>query len=183
MRDKLIEITLGTELIICLVLPVLCSIMALHWQRNQIYQKIESDRIAWASPDEMICLTFSSSDLPQVNGKKSNRTIDHLGERYHIVQTENVGDTTLFWCLAEISITDLKEVYADILTRYLERNSRRQEQKSLLFQYFQSLYFEVNAIELYASFDYLDADKFRESTQPCIAPFLSPPAPPPKRDV
>jgi hypothetical protein len=180
MRDKLIDITMASELIICLVLPVLCSIMVLQWQRDQIYQKIKSERIAWASPDEMICLKFSSSDTPQISGKKSSQTIEYLGDSYHIVQTETVGDTTFFWCLSELNTINLTEAYEDLLARELGRSSQRQKQKSLLFNYFQSLYFEIIAIELYESFAYLEGDEFHENTLAYAQPFSSPPAPPPK---
>lgn len=180
MRDKLIDIAMASELIICLVLPVLCSILVLQWQREQIYQKIQSERIAWASPDEMICLKFSSADQPEISRKRSSQVLEHQGESFYIVRTETVGDTTFFWCLSEMNSIDIAGSFEKMLARELERNAQRQKQKSLLFSYFQTLYFEVVAVDLREAFAYLDGDALHYQVLPYLDPISTPPAPPPK---
>ncbi len=180
MRDRIINITMAAELIACLVLPVLCSILVLQWQREQIYQKIQSERIAWASPEEMVCLKFSSTDKPDISRKRSSQVIEYQDERYHIVRTETLGDTIYYWCLSEISAIDLAGSFEKMLTRELERSAQRQKQKALLFSYFQTLYFEVVAIDLREAFAYLDGDGLHYKVLPYLDPIFTPPAPPPK---
>jgi hypothetical protein len=180
MRDKLIDITMASELIVCLVLPVLCSISVLQWHREQSHQAIQRERVASAIPGEMICLSFSVTDKPRVREKNSLQVIDYQGERYHIVRIETVGDTSFFWCLSEMNTLDIARSSERMLARELERNTQRQKQKSLLFNYFQTLYFENTSIELDESFAYLKRERLFTSPLFYMQPFSSPIAPPPK---
>ncbi|HRD79702.1 MAG TPA: hypothetical protein PK198_00630 [Saprospiraceae bacterium] len=131
-------------LIIGILLPSASAVLMYRVARSQIRSRIEEQIAAGKAEDGLVLLHIPRrlEDQPNADFRRFHATeFRYKGIMYDVVRQEAKGDTTLYWCIADIEDTQLQNQWDNYWARGSRSdNPAQRAAEDRLFQFWQSLF-------------------------------------------
>lgn len=159
-----------------MLLPTACTLF-LCLQKIEIQNEVEELINSGIDAKDLTLLSFTQKELSQLNWKDA-KEFEYKGEMYDIVEREQKGNTTLFWCWKDEKETNHNAKLHEILRR-LFGDSLHQKNQKHAGKFFNLIYCfdqkETHVLESKVGFLGFHYEFYYSSVVP------SPTSPPPKR--
>ena len=141
----------GIFLLFCLVAPIPATFTFLHYQKKQIKKEIKRQIIIGINKEELVLLKFAKNESETLLHWKHSKEFEYDGQMYDIVETENRGDTTCYWCWLDNEETKLNKQLDELLASALGKDTKNIEHKDRLVFFLKSLFFsEYEGWDIYS---------------------------------
>ena len=128
-------------LLCSLTSAIAVSFVFLQNQKNQTRKEIKHNIIAGIDLKELVCLTFSSSQIETDLEWEHSKEFEYNNQMYDIVTSKTVGDTTHFWCWLDNEETKLNRQLNNLLATVLGTDEESNHQKESLKNFCKTFYF------------------------------------------
>lgn len=174
MKGKII----GIFLFICLAAPIASTFTFLHYQKLKIRKEVKRQIIAGIDKEELVLLSFTEKESETLLRWKHSKEFEYNGKMYDIVEAENNGDTTDYWCWLDDHETKLYKQLDELLASVLGKDKKNKDRKSKLARFFKSLFSSEPQAWNICSLQSIQI--FHHYSYTCNMVFYSPPNPPPE---
>lgn len=162
---------------LCLIAPFAVGFLWLQHERHLVRREVKHQLVAQVNKEELVLLKFTEEQAQKINWKHS-REFEFEGWMYDIVQQENRGDTTYYWCWWDYKETRLNKQLDHLLVRALQQNPVNRENQERLVKFIKTVH-QNPPVYLSNHFCPEDSEKrgFKRSMYKSL--HFTPPAPPP----
>ena len=126
---------------LCLVVPVTTTLVLSHYQKKQVRREVKWKIIAGIDREELVLLKFTEQEKQTQLKWKHSKEFEYKAEMYDIVETENVGDTTYYWCWWDCEETALNQKLNEMVSFLFGNSPKKTKSQQQLFSFYKSLYF------------------------------------------
>ena len=151
----------------------------LHYQKRMVRKEIKHRIIEGINREELVLLSFTHETASNLRWEHA-REFEFGGEMYDVVETVMAGDTIYYWCWPDKEESSLNRVLAALTQKAMNGLPQRQEQQQQLLSFFKSLYVYSEHVDTVATRTLPKSEAFHFAPT-YSAPYLSSPAPPPRK--
>jgi len=135
---------LGIVLLICLVAPIVTCYCWIQHHRRCIRREVKHSIIAGIEKEDLVLLKFTKEDSTNLEWKHS-KEFKFNNYFYDIVERENHGDTTYYWCWWDYKETQLSKQLYTLLPYALGTDTNNQKQDQQLSLLLKNLFLETSS--------------------------------------
>lgn len=129
---------LGICFVLMLILPSICTVSWLHYQRKQIRREVKNMIMSGLDKSDLIELTFDDAEISELKWKH-DAEFEFEGRMYDIVASEQQNHQTTYWCWLDKEETALNAQLDDVLNIALIGNRNRRTKEIQLDNFMKSL--------------------------------------------
>jgi hypothetical protein len=130
------------------VLPFLVTSLWLQHQKKLVKKEVKAMILADIEKGQLERLQFSKEESANLLEWKHSKEFAFEGNMYDIVETEQCGDSIIYWCWLDKKETALNQQLAGLLEELLGTKQERSEKKNRLNHFSKTLFFATGKIEL-----------------------------------
>lgn len=166
-------------LLLCLVAPWLATVSYLHYAKRAVKKEVKHRMMAEIDQDELVLLTFATAEIDSLVKWEHAKEFEYRNQMYDVVNFENKGDSTSFWCWHDAEESQLNKKLNGLVANLMQSNpfEKDKQQKAQVFlkklycsQYEAHTLFKETA-SIAVVFDY---------HRSLLSAMPNPPAPPPR---
>jgi hypothetical protein len=172
----------GILLLLCLWAPFVDTYSRLKYEKKQVKREIKKKIIAGLDKSELALVKVSKLTSKTALNWKHAHEFEYQGQMYDVVEVQQVGDSTYYWCWWDAAETQLNRQLSQLVANALGNNPQHRETQNRLIRFVQHLYCSPLPQWQLKSLpdDLLDKKIFCTNTPPFISFSSSPPTPPPE---
>ncbi len=177
MKTRLLSIVL----LFSIVTPGVATWLWLRQRRATVRREVKHQMMAGLEREELQLLKFTPAEAESKLRWKHAKEFEYQGQMYDIVERQQRGDTTYYWCWWDYKETRINRQLDQLLTNTLGKDPQKKERQQNLENFFKTIYQDVAANKLP-----LNTPATAACTSYCFASKtikLTPPAPPPRQAV
>ena len=168
----------GISLLICIVAPVLALYVWTQQQKHEVRREVKWRMAANLDKDEMVLLKFTDEDGDSQLRWKHSKEFEFEGSMFDIVQKEQHGDTTYYWCWWDKEETQLNQRLDELAALAFGKDPKQKENKEKVNSFYKHWFHSLSpwtdttfcrTIPLYST-----------RSENCISLHAPPPVPPPQ---
>ena len=138
--DLLKHKLLSIMLLLTLVVPLVGTYWVLQKRKKIVRKEIKWKIIEGIDKKELVCLSFSKTDVEFKLKWKHSKEFEFEGEMYDIVEKQESKDSFSYWCWWDYEETQLNKSLSNVVGKTLQNDPYNKLNKNKLLVFFKSLY-------------------------------------------
>lgn len=166
-------------LLLCLTLPFLGTYTWLKMEKRKVKKTIKWRMIDGMDKSELVLLKFTKEEAEAELEWEHSREFEYNGQMYDVVEKNEVGDTTYYYCWWDHEETKLNRQLSELVANAMGKNPLNKEKQERLTNFIKNLFlknhFDKQALQLSGE------ETIHPSAHITYSSFrFSPPTPPPE---
>lgn len=141
MKNKFTNKIISAILIFTIAAPFWFFYSILHIEKYSVKKEIKKMVVAGIDRDDLVLIKVSGDEAKTKLTWEHSKEFEYLGTMYDVVETEQRGDSTYYWCWEDSKETQLNKQLQNLVDNALSTNKNVNDNLKRLSNFFTSLYY------------------------------------------
>jgi len=165
--------------VLALLAPLIGGGFYFVYRRNAVRREVKHMMKTKASKDDLVEFNFTKAEIENELKWKHSKEFEYKGVMYDIIEVNENGDLTQYWCWKDEKETHLNKQLIHLTNYALGHDLPFKNQKQQLKTFVKSLFAE-NWTQFQCQLFGKNNNNYAHYSEGVITPFFTPPCPPPK---